>query len=143
MVPAVAVGYLDDPRLLTAAQLRGGFFEGWPSPPSAERHLAILQGSEVAIVAVDAVTADVVGFVTAVGDGALSAFIPLLEVLPDWRGRGIGSELMRRVLARLGGRYAVDLVCDPELVPFYEALGGMGGTAVMWRNRIAAGGNEP
>ena len=137
------VEYLDDPRLITLERLRGGFFEGWPSPPSAERHLAILRGSEVALMAVDGATGNVVGFITAVGDGVQSAFIPLLEVLPAWRGRGIGSELVRRVLARLGDRYAVDLICDPELLPFYERLGGTGGTAVMWRNRSAATGNQP
>ncbi len=137
------VAYRDNATGLTAEHLRGGFFEGWPAPPSAERHLAILQGSEVAIVAVDIASGHVVGFVTAVGDGVQSAFIPLLEVLPAWRGSGIGSELVRRVLARLGDRYAIDLVCDPELVPFYERLGGMGATAVMWRNRDAATGNRP
>jgi GNAT superfamily N-acetyltransferase len=129
------IDYLDDPATLTEDRLRGGFFEGWPSPASAETHLAHLRGAEVAIVAVDADSGDVVGFATAIGDGVLTAFVPLLEVLPAWRGRGIGRELMRRVLARLADRYAVDLVCDPELVPFYEALGGTAGTAVMWRNR--------
>ncbi len=62
----------------------------------------------------------VVGFVTAVSDGVLSAFIPLLEVLPDRRGQGIGSELVRRILAELDSFYMVDLVCDPELEPFYQ-----------------------
>ena len=134
------VEYRDDGADLTAGQLRGGFFEGWPAPPSAERHLAILQGSEVAVVAVDAASGNVVGFVTAVGDGVQSAFIPLLEVLPAWRGQGIGSELMRRVMSRLGDRYSIDLVCDPGLAAFYERLGGSAGTAVMWRNRTA---NQP
>ena len=134
------VEYRDDGADLTAGQLRGGFFEGWPAPPSAERHLAILQGSEVAVVAVDGASGDVVGFVTAVGDGVQSAFIPLLEVLPAWRGQGIGSELMRRVMSRLGDRYSIDLVCDPGLAAFYERLGGSVGTAVMWRNRTA---NQP
>jgi GNAT superfamily N-acetyltransferase len=65
----------------------------------------------------------VIGLVTALADGALAAFVPFLEVLPEYQGRGIGSELMRRVLARLDGSYSVDLCCDEELVPFYEALG--------------------
>ena len=129
------IEYVDDPSGLTADRLRGGFFEGWPSPPSPERHLAHLRGAEVAIMAVDAASGNVVGFVTAIGDGTLVAFVPLLEVLPAWRGRGIGSELVRRMLDRLGDRYSIDLVCDPELVPFYERLGGTVGKAVMWRNR--------
>lgn len=138
-VTEAGVDYLDDPSALTADRLRGGFFEGWPSPPDAATHLALLRGAEVAVVAVDRSSGDVVGFVTAIGDGVLTAFIPLLEVLPAWRGRGIGTALVRRVLDRLGGRYSIDLACDPELVPFYERLGGAAGTAVMWRNR----GNTP
>lgn len=129
------IEYRDDPTTIAADQLRGGFFDGWPSPPSAELHLAHLLGAEVAIVALDATTGQVVGFVTAIGDGVLTAFIPLLEVLPAYRGRGVGAELVRRVLARLGDRYSIDLVCDPELVPFYERHDGVRGTAVLWRNR--------
>ena len=74
---------------------------------------------------------------TAVGDGVLTAFLPMLEVLPAYRGRGIATELVKRAFARLEGRYSVDLVCDPELVPFYERLGGQAGTAMLWRDRAA------
>jgi ribosomal protein S18 acetylase RimI-like enzyme len=131
------IEYVDDPDSITTDQLRGGFFEGWPSPPGPELHLAHLQGAEQAVVAVDTATNQVVGFVTALGDGVMTAFIPLLEVLPEYRGRGIGGELMCRVLSRLGSRYSIDLVCDRELVGFYDRLGGRPGTAVMWRNRDA------
>jgi ribosomal protein S18 acetylase RimI-like enzyme len=89
-------------------------------------------------VAVDSATGQVIGFVTAIGDGVLTAFIPFLEVLPAYRGREIGTELIRRVLALLRDRYSVDLACDADLVPFYERLGGVAGTAVMWRNRAAS-----
>jgi ribosomal protein S18 acetylase RimI-like enzyme len=130
-----AVEFRDDVRTLVAEQLTGGFFEGWPVPPTPAAHLRHLQGAEIAIVAVDAATGRVVGFVSAIGDGVLTAFIPLLEVLPAYRGRGIGTELLRTVLARLGDRYSIDLVCDPGLVPFYERLGGIAGTAVLWRRR--------
>jgi predicted N-acetyltransferase YhbS len=44
--------------------------------------------------------------------------MPLLEVRREWRGKGVGSELVRRILAELDGLYMVDVVCDPELVPF-------------------------
>jgi GNAT superfamily N-acetyltransferase len=87
------------------------------------------------VLAVDPASGDVVGFITAIGDGGLVAFIPLLEVLPAWRGQGIGRELVRRMLARLADRYAIDLVCDEDQVPFYERLGGTRGRAIMWRNR--------
>lgn len=131
------IHYSEDLSGLTADQLPGGFFEGWPSPPSPEQHLAHLRGAEVAIVAIDGATGHVVGFVTAIGDGALTAFIPFLEVLPAYRGSGIGAELVRLVLTRLRGRYSIDLVCDAERVSFYERLGGAARTAVVWRNRDA------
>jgi len=98
-----------------------GFFVDWPKPPSAERHLEILRGSSHVVLAKEG--ARVVGFVTAISDGVLSAYIPLLEVLPDYQGRGIGTELVRLLLARLGDLYMIDLSCDEDVVPFYERLG--------------------
>jgi len=132
-----AIEYREDVATITADQLHDGFFEEWPSPPSPELHLAHLRGAEVAIVAIDTATGHVVGFVSAIGDGVLTAFIPLIEVLPAYRGSGIGAELMRLVLACLGGRYSIDLVCNSHLAPFYDRLGGVQGTAMLWRNRDA------
>ena len=129
------VVYLADAGSITAGCLRGGFFEGWTTPWTPERHLRHLRAAEAVELALDPATGDAVGFVTAIGDGGDVAFIPLLEVLPAWRGRGIGRELMRRLLARLSDRYAVDLACDEELVAFYEALGGTRGRAMLWRRR--------
>lgn len=114
--------FLDDPAGLREEQL-AGFWVGWPEPPSSALHLRHLRGSDVAIVALDPGSDQVVGFVTAITDGVLAAFIPTLEVLPGWQGRGIGTELMRRILERLAGCYSVDLVCDEDLLPFYERLG--------------------
>lgn len=100
-----------------------GFFEGWPDPPSAATHLRLLESSHESLVAVDDDTGKVVGFVTAITDGVLSAYLPLLEVLGAYRGRGIGSELVRRMLGRLEHLYMIDVICDPDVVPFYERLG--------------------
>ena len=67
----------------------------------------------------------VVGFITAISDGVLSAYIPFLEVLPEHKGHGIGSELVRHMLDRLGNLYMTDLLCDDDVTPFYEQIGGM------------------
>jgi len=107
---------------VTPERLRG-FFEGWTNPPSAETHLRLLRGSDHVVLARDGGEGDVVGFVTALTDGVLGAFIPLLEVLPAHRGQGIGTALMERMLARLDDLCGVDLLCDPELQPFYARLG--------------------
>jgi len=117
------IEYRDNLDGITPESIRG-FWDGWPLPPSPEAHLRLLDGSEAIVLAVDpAADGRVVGFVTAVGDGELASYIPLLEVLPAYRGRGIGSELVRRLLERLRDRYMVDLVCDEGLVPFYERFG--------------------
>ena len=115
---ADGVVYTTDVSGVTPAELQG-FFVDWPSPPSPERHLEILRGSDYVVLAREGESGRVVGFITAISDGVLSAFIPLLEVLPEHQGQGIGSELVRRMLSRLEEFYMVDLVCDPELEPFY------------------------
>lgn len=106
---------------VTADHLRGGFFVGWPNPPTPETHLRILRGSSHVVLAWD--DNRVVGFINALSDGVLMAYVPLLEILPVWQGQGIGSDLVRRILAELGPMYAVELLCDAELIPFYARLG--------------------
>ncbi len=132
-----AIRYTTSLGGITAADLAGGFWVGWPTPPTPEQHLALLAGSEAVVLAVDDATGGVVGFVTAIGDGVLAAYLPLLEVLPEWQGQGIGSELVRRVLAELDPRYMVDLVCDEDLVPFYERLGFTPYRGMLRRDRAA------
>jgi ribosomal protein S18 acetylase RimI-like enzyme len=116
------ISYTDSVKDITADRLRG-FFVDWPHPPSPETHLKLLQNSDHVVLAVDDETGHVVGFITAVSDGVLAAYIPLLEVLPVYQRQGIGQELMRRMLEKLSGLYAVDLMCDPDLEPFYARLG--------------------
>ena len=45
------------------------------------------------------------------------------QVRAAWRGRGVGTELVQRLLAQVESLYMVDVVCDPDLIPFYEACG--------------------
>lgn len=120
-----------------AASDLDGFFVGWPTRPTPEVHLQLLIGSEHVVTARDSETGRVVGFITAVGDGVISAFIPLLEVLPEYQSRGIGTELVGRMLGLLEHRYMVDLGCDVELVPFYERFGMSQWVGMGLRNRDA------
>ena len=99
-----------------------GFFAGWPNPPSPVTHRTLLDGSAEVVLVVDDDSGRVVGFITAVSDGVLS-YIPFLEVVTEYRRRGIGSELVRQMLARLERFYMVDLLCDTELQAFDESLG--------------------
>ncbi|HEX6343624.1 GNAT family N-acetyltransferase [Umezawaea sp.] len=105
---------------LRPEQLRG-FFVGWPAPPSPERHLALLRGSTHAVVALDGDR--VVGFVTVLSDGVLMASVPLLEVLPEHQGRGVGRTLVETAVALVGELYQVQLCCDDDVRAFYRKLG--------------------
>lgn len=98
-----------------------GFFIGWDNPPTPETHLELLRESTYRVVALDG--EKVVGFITAITDKTLAAYIPFLEVLPQYQKRKIGQELVKHMLVKLEEYYMIDLLCDPELQSFYEALG--------------------
>jgi ribosomal protein S18 acetylase RimI-like enzyme len=130
---ALMIDYVFTAKGITPEQLRG-FFVGWPNPPSPETHMRLLKNSDEIVLAVDQETKLVVGFITAITDHVLSAYIPLLEVLPEYRGRGIGRELVDSMLERLGGLYMIDVICDQELQAFYAKRGMVQVTAMMRRN---------
>ena len=113
------------------AQL-GGLFGGWPNPPTPQTLHHLLAGAPDLALAVE--DGEVVGFVSAISDGVLCAYIPLLEVRAAWRGRGVASALMRSLLEGLDGLYMVDTACDEDLVPFYERFGLRRGTAMVRRD---------
>jgi len=136
-----AMRYLDTVDEITAEEL-DGFFVGWPNPPTAATLLRILQGSSHFLLAQttrdpvnnEADTGAVVGFITALSDGLSAAYIPHLEVHPDWQRQGIGQELVQRMLAKLRNIYMIDLVCDPALIPYYERFGFRQYNAMIVRN---------
>lgn len=108
------------------------FFVGWTKWPTQEVFEKILRDSSVVVTAVE--SGKVVGFATALTDNALAAYIPLVEVLPDYQGRGIGRAMIQRIMERLGEIYMIDTVCDENLVGFYEKLGMKRGIAMTKRN---------
>lgn len=115
-----------------------GFFVGWPKPPSAEEHAEILRRAQHAVLAFDG--DQVVGFVTGLSDGVFSAYLPLLEVLPAHQGRGIGRTLVQKIVAEIGDVYSIDIVCDDDVVPFYERLNFQRVNGMVFRPR--AGGSS-
>lgn len=117
---------------LTEDQLGERFFEGWPNPPSPATHLRILQASDHVVIALR--DEKVIGFVTAISDGVLSAFITLLEVVPEEHNKGIGQSLINQLLDEIGDLYMVDLVCDANLSRFYAELGFATTTGMSRRN---------
>lgn len=120
-----------------------GFFVGWPRRPTAAQHLAVLRASYRSVVAVDDAAGLVAGFVTMVSDGVLTAFIPWLEVLPGYQRQGIGTELMRRILAGTERFYSVDLVCDEALLPYYARFGMRGASSAVLRRPAVLDSRPP
>jgi len=127
------ISYKDSIDNVTTDKFQG-FFVGWQNPPSPKIHLELMKNSNKIVLAVDSDNGKIIGFITAITDGVLSAYIPFLEVLPDYQGRGIGQELVRRMLEKLNSLYMVDIVCDPELQPFYVRFGMKPAIGMMLRN---------
>lgn len=127
------ISYLDNAENLKAYQLQG-FLTHWLNTPSANTLLRILQSSDLVVIAYDKESDQVIGYITAITDGISCAYIPHLEVRQKMRAEGIGSELVTRMLAKLRHLYMIDLMCDPELQPFYARLGFRESTGMMIRN---------
>jgi ribosomal protein S18 acetylase RimI-like enzyme len=118
---------------ISADALSGGFFEGWPDPPIPEAHLRILNGSSNVVLAIGEKN-QVIGFITAISDGVSCAYIPYLEVLPEYRGQGIGKEMVRQMLSQLSDLYMIDLCCDENVTNFYDSFGFTRANAMILRN---------
>jgi GNAT superfamily N-acetyltransferase len=60
-----------------------------------------------------------------ISDGASDAYIQDVVVLPAWRGRGIGREIIRALTEECveQGIVWIGLVAEPGTTPFYERLG--------------------
>jgi len=110
-----------------------GFFAGWLNPPNPDTHLKLFENSSKVVIAYDEKSRRVAGFITAISDGVLSAYIPFLEVLPEYQNKGIGKELVFRMLKELGDLYMIDLCCDDPLVPYYETFGMRKATGMILR----------
>ncbi len=63
-----------------------------------------------------------VGFARAISDGAFNAYISTVAVLPAYQKRGVGRELVRRLVENRDGIQFV-LHADERAYPFYLHLG--------------------
>lgn len=128
-----SIKYISTAEVIRHAQLVG-FFVDWPNHPSPERHLDILRASHGVELALDNSTNQVVGFINMISDGIFAGYIPLLEVLPEYQGKGIGKELTNRILTRYNHLYMLDVCCDDTVVPFYASKGFLNVSGMIKRN---------
>ena len=127
------IEYTDSIDKITPDNLEG-FFLGWKRLHSPAEHLELLKSSAHIVLAIDTDEDRVVGFITALTDGIQSAFIPLLEVLPEYQKQGIGSALVSKMSEKLKGIPAIDLMCDPEIQKFYTRFGMIPSTGMVIRD---------
>jgi GNAT superfamily N-acetyltransferase len=75
-----------------------------------------------------------VGLCNAISDGHLVVYFPHLVVRPDYQGRGIGTQLMIRMMARYRGFHQQALIADGRAIDFYKKLGFVraGATEPLW-----------
>ncbi len=124
---------------LSKVEIADGFFENWPKYPDKDKHREILLNSYKSIVAIDA--NEIIGFITIISDGVLSAYMPLLEVIPKYRNKGIGEKLVQLAIEEMKDIYMLDLSCDDNLVTFYKKFGMYKTNAMVIRNYHAQTGN--
>ncbi len=133
------IDYIDNLDNISAKMLNG-FFVDFSRRPSSEKLYEMLKNSEYKILALNTGENRVVGFINAISDHTLSAYIPLLEVLPAYQKRGIGKELVKRMFEKLEDYYMIDICCDERLVKFYRRFGMKRMLAMTIRNYQNQGG---
>ena len=75
-----------------------------------------------------------IGLGNAISDGHLVVYYPHLLVDPEYQGKGVGSELMKRLTSKYEGFHQHMLVADGRAIDFYRKRGFVraGKTEPMW-----------
>ncbi|MFC1912378.1 GNAT family N-acetyltransferase [Chloroflexota bacterium] len=75
-----------------------------------------------------------VGIGNAISDGFLVVYYSHLLVLPDFQGKGIGSEIMRMLSGKYAAFHQQILIADGRAIDFYRKYGfaRAGKTEPMW-----------
>lgn len=66
-----------------------------------------------------------IGYIDSVSNGVSDAYIQDLMVCPDYQGKGIGTDLMDKMIEYLKKKriYTISVVYEECLKPFYEQFG--------------------
>jgi GNAT superfamily N-acetyltransferase len=97
----------------------------WAAGRTENETRRILAGSDVVVAVNHRASGQAVGFARALTDQTYLAIILDVVVAPDVRGSGVGAMLVDAVLGHplVAAVTSVELVCQPELMPFYRRWG--------------------
>ena len=128
----MAIRCTDTARPVMAAVVELYQTVNWSSADKPQALHAALLGSHALVTAWDDEL--LVGLGNAISDGHLVVYFPHLVVRPEYQGRGIGTELVRRMKQRYHGFHQQVLVADGRAVDFYRRLGftRAGSTEPLW-----------
>lgn len=97
----------------------------WTAGRSADETTRLLAESDVMVVLTDPVTERLVGFARVLTDFSQLAVVLDVIVDPRHQGAGYGAALMDAVVGhpQLAEVRSIELICQPELIPFYRRWG--------------------
>jgi GNAT superfamily N-acetyltransferase len=107
-------------------QLMDLFASAWWATQRTETEArGILAGSDIVVTVVHRPTGRLVGFARVLTDRTYLAVILDVIVASDVRGSGIATLIMDAVLRHpwVADVKSIELVCQPDLVPFYQRWG--------------------
>lgn len=112
----------DQIRQITALyRLAGWWSKDMPDDPSLVRQ--IIKGSHCFMIAIE--DGEIVGMGRAISDRASDSYIQDLTVINSYRGKGVGSEILERIVARLekDGIKWIGLIAEGNSDDFYSHFG--------------------
>ncbi len=119
-----------------------GFFEGWQDKPDENILRRSIENADYIVLAIDTEKKKLAGYITALSDGVLAAYIPFLEVEKTYQHNSVGHTLVSKMLEQLSHLYMIDLVCDKELAGFYTEAGFKSWHAMIKRNYANQSGHR-
>lgn len=104
----------------------------WSSAKKPKTLMNALRGSHALVTA--RLDSKLIGLANAISDGHLVVYYPHLLVHPDHQRKGIGTKLMKIMMARYSDFHQQQLTADGDAIEFYEAIGfeRAGKTEPMW-----------
>lgn len=116
--------------------------EWWTADRSPRDVTAMLAASDLVFALIEQPTDQLVGFARVLTDGVYLAVVLDVMVRADARGTGAGRMLLDAVVGhpRLAEVRSVELICQPELVPFYRQWGF---TENVGRSRLMRRSSDP